>query len=225
MLERRSNMKMILVNFIGWRVGSSMLTGLIGKAGADIGKCDVKPTPYNKMGHNENIALREFQRKHFLPHWFWKDKRLEPEEMFKISSESKDEFADICKDEFGDSNTAVTKCMTGSLIASADKAGMDVRVIWLRRNLENQARSLSKVIEQKDYVNPATVKWLSECEAWMMEFFLYRGLPITDVRFEELLARPKKECNRLSEFLDMEIPDEAILAWIKPELSRSTNSL
>jgi len=215
-------MKMILVNFIGWRVGSSMLTGLLGSAGADMGECDNKPTPHNKMGHNENLALRRFQKKYYWPHWFWQDRRMDPSRMVQIAIEPKDEFVDICKDEFGDSETAVTKCMTGSLIPVAQLAGMDVRVVWLRRKLQDQARSLTRVMEAKDYVNAETVKWLEECERWMKDFFSYTETPFIKVQFGDLLARPKRECGRLSEYLDMEISDDAILEWIKPGLSRST---
>lgn len=215
-------MKLALVNFIGWRVGSSMVTGLLGQAGAALGVCDVKPTPHNLLGHFENVALRDFQHRRFWPHWFWMHERLTVEKMCEIAKNHHDEFASICKNEFDGFDVAATKCMTGSLIPNSMLWTNDVRVIWLRRNLENQARSITKLREQKNCVNPSVVKWLEECEGWMRNFFEKTAVKYCDISFDRLLATPVVESGRMADFLEIEISEETVRSWIVPAMSRST---
>lgn len=79
-------MDVALITFSGWRVGSSMITGLLEKMGANLGTYKKHSSQLNPLGFFENSLLLSFQKKCFGKHWCMFEHPLATDEMKKLSN-------------------------------------------------------------------------------------------------------------------------------------------
>lgn len=126
----------------------------------------------------------------------------------------------IMQHEFSDSKLVAMKCLMGCLIPAIESSPeFNPYIIWLCRNLEDQARSLSKVHDGQDWINPQILKWLQECDEWLREFVLNSCCsPVLKIQFEEILDHPIREATKIREFLNLKPGIEACAtSWVNPE--------
>lgn len=218
------NRKLILVCFSGWRVGSSMLTGLLGKMGANLGPYDQKADVLNPRGYFECKPLVGFVRKTFLDHLEMFSSPYNIHKLEQRCKKHKKGFIDMVDSTFSDAEVIATKMLHYAVVPMFYR-DPNVKVISLSRNIYDQTESLLKVHTlatgaEREGKRQRIFEWLSEVYDWAAAFKAQSGMDFLDVTFEDILDFPERECQRIADFTGLPYYD-GVTDWVTPKFSRS----
>ena len=219
--------KLIVVAFAAGRCGSSMIMGLLHRAGVNMGdKWDNRPANVeNPGGFYETQAIEKFIYGPLIEQMRPFVKMPSFEKLRTYNKKFKPDLEKIFETAYhGVFPLAIKDMHLGMLPMFENDPEYDVRVIWANRPLHDQALSVQKVWNKPGYPAARFEPWLSEMNKWMAAFrqeFKFKSLDIT---FNEMLKTPVEIAKQICEFCEIQLPTpESIKAWIRPEWSRSIN--
>jgi hypothetical protein len=218
--------KIILLACPQGRIGSSMVMGLLKISGVYVGDHDklTKPKAMNQKGFFElkthNQLLSEIFPKA-------KDLFAPPslDEVERLKNENSERYLEWFEQEFGDQTPVAIKSpqLLSILFFLNTNRTWDIRIILLKRNFVNQAKSLKRVWRNNEYRKNLTVDeivaWLIRWQNFALQLLDHYNLEYLDLSFDELLDSPLVTSSKLFDFLEIhQLSDEEILDWVDPKL-------
>ena len=210
--------KLILVNMVGWRCGSSMLVGLLEQLGASIGECDrtIKDDGSNPLGYFENTKILDFYKRIFPKHWYPCEQLLNYDDMVTTAQKHQDEFDSLCYEQFNGSNFAAVKSMMCCLQPFVENSSVvDWSCVWLRRDLESEAGSLNYFCPGR---RDEFYSWLKNATEWTAD--VLKSVNHTEVYFEDLLKNSSDAMTDVCKHVGIKHDIDIIERWINPEFSK-----
>ena len=211
----------------GWRVGSSAVTGFLERAGVHLGKYNTVKATTNPYGSFEGLFMIAYQHRHFSNHHMPHTLEMTNEDIEKKCIETKEEFLEDWDKQFGENDTVAVKCLMGTLIPAIKihLPETKLKVVWLRRNLENEALSLSRVMGVNS-IHPKVFEWVVNADKFLDKYLKDQNVSIHEMYFDALLKDRVGVANSLCDYCEIDrLPDDLINDWFKPEYSRSTVKL
>ena len=103
--------------------------------------------------------------------------------------------------------------------------GLDYRVVFMRRSLDNVVRSqrvmldrlAANVDQTEEAARRALAEHLVEIESW---FETARHMRVLGVSYERVLAEPAPQIERIVRFLELDLDRAAMLRAVEPALQR-----
>ena len=197
--------KVILVGYIGGRVGSSLTMAILEKAGFDVGENN-RGSNENPLGFYEPTAYFSFLQEKFKEFDFLNSggKRLDRESLRRfndICEEVKPEFETLLDNEFTGDQIAL-KCPYYAPVRLFDMYKYDVRMISIDRDVDDQATSIMKMNTDCKMTHKDVVDWLG---SWDLTKWLLSGYcqPI-NIAFEDLVETPENVLKGLIYWLQLD---------------------
>lgn len=228
MLKSNIN-KLIIVEVIGARCGSSLVMGLLDRSGINTGNSDLHPIPdrWNPGGYYESIGIYSLIMCELKSITGVFTEIVDYKTRKKIALKYKDNFLDILNKEYKSKYPIAVKDCNGGLLAMFDCDDLfDVRIILLKRNIEDQCCSIYKMWNEefkiKGHDREAFYKWMKE-EYELMDIWIKESkLPCLEITFCQLIDNPIKSTNNICDFLNISILSESVIRdWINPKYSQS----
>ena len=206
--------KVIAISFIGGRVGSSLVMGLLEKSGISVGPVNRTNSKQNEKGcyeidHYDNWLWDEFPFiKGFMP--------PAPDFLSSLAMEAvvKQERFNILIDKlFKDKSFIAIKTIYHFPVYLFDSNFYKLKIISLKRNMPEQVKSIEKWNTRKGNFK----KWIKEWE----EFLSDTPKPDCEIYFEEWFKEPYKTYLKLCKVVKPPkvLSEQEVLEWIDPELT------
>lgn len=223
--------KIICVATVYGRCGSSMVMGILERCGVSVGKdlsSQLKSIEVPGGSYELQILEKYWQKYYQKQNWENHVKNLinkrltysKLRELKSVRQELDAIIESICNGKYP---VAIKSMDYVGIAAYENDSEYDIRVICLHRNIEDQARSISKMWGNISAYPPQVFyKWLKEGYEWVEGFKKEFKFPYLDVNFNDILEDPENEGNRICEFCGINKIEPSILFdWVKKEYSRS----
>ncbi|MCK5520995.1 MAG: hypothetical protein KAI81_07770 [Candidatus Marinimicrobia bacterium] len=198
--------QVILVGYIGGRVGSSLVMAMLEKAGFDVGQNN-RGSNENPLGFYEPESYFSFLQEKFKEFDFlnFMAKKLKGNDLRIFDDkceEVKEEFEALLDKEFYGDKIAI-KCPYYAPVRLFDMYKYDVRMISIKRGAEDQARSILKMNSASKYNQKEVVEWLN---SWDHTKWLLSGYcGAYNIEFEDIIEDPEYVLTPL-------------FKWLKPDI-------
>lgn len=199
--------------------------GMLHRAGVDVGNVTDAKSIENPTGFYEIREYQKFIRENYGPHVRPFAQQYSPELLRTATAEAK--IGEIMERAFpGNPRVIAAKAMHYCPIPLFQYANCDVRVICMRRNTEDQARSIVKMWGKGDALE--IQKWLEDCYLWTNRFReYYQFCPYLDVTFANMLWHPEVVARDIVDFCGLDVSAEQrdrMKSLINHEFSRSSHA-
>ena len=221
-MNEKNKKKLIFVAVAVGRCGSSMVVGMLERAGVNAGvnPCHSKSVS-NPGGFYETRGILKFLYDYYYDHM----NAFKP--MFSFEKlRDKDllpKYLDILKHDYDDKYPMAVKALDYLPIAMFEnEKDYDIRVVYVTRKLEDQAKSIRGMWSNKGPTYEWWCDWLKERYAWADIFRDEIKFPYLGVDFNDVLDHPREEAEKMLKFCDIEAKNlDEIEKWINPKYSRS----
>ena len=222
--------KIIFVATVYGRCGSSMTMGLLARCGVSVGKdADKLKSVEVPVGSYElQVVEKHWQKYYQKQNWENHTKNLTNPRLSydkhlalkSVRSELDAIIESVCEGKYP---VAIKAMDFAGIAAYENDPDYDIRVICLHRNIEDQARSISKMWGNvPQYPPQAFHKWLKDGYAWVEGFKKEFKFPYLDVNFNDMLDDPEGEGLRICEFCEISKPTSGMLSnYVNKEYSKS----
>jgi hypothetical protein len=197
--------------------------GILHRAGVNVGQWNHRGTNIdNPGGFYETKAISDFTYKNmtdqklpFKPRPTWDEMRGNKQFKGKLD-------AIFEKDYTGRFPIAIKDMHMTMIPMFENDDSYDVRIIYLSRNIHDQACSIQKVWRSAEWTADRFVPWLKKMYAWMGEFKNAFPMKSIDINFNSLINDPVETATKICDFCEIQLPGpDTINQWIRPEWSRS----
>lgn len=197
----------ICIGTLGGRVGSSMIMGLLKLSGIDVGKVSTEVSPMNAKGTFEIDEVNEWYREKFKHLGFADFQPPVPNESifgYAYSLRNKTPY----KKYFTQEHIAIkAPYVFTSIMYNFDK------LIWLKRDIKNQAQSQQKYNIRK-----------GDFEQWLKEWYAFMDKNICEdhhqIIFEDFQKNPYGEYIKMIKYIGVgkQLTKKQVMDWFDPSL-------
>ena len=222
--------KLIIVEFVGGRCGSSLVMGLLNRAGVNTGpnNLHIEPDIWNQGGYYETLEVSNITSRDMVAITDPFTEIIDYNERKEFALSHKQKFVDMLKKTYKGNCAIAVKDNNGGILAMFDNEdpAFDVRIIFLDRNTEDQCKSIILLWNEgfgiEGHNRDKYFNWIEKEKKLVEEWIKTSKIPYIKLMFFKLLDDPIESTKKICELVDIPMLSENVIqSWINQTFSRS----